>query len=247
MFPHSRIALLLLLLFLVANPRPVFASADDGAADSSSDSSSLLPSVPDGIAQVPTTLSKASRTSDTVASYFTGAITKPSPGRFSYWNEQVWQSAGTGWGRAAEYRLRLRGENYGGLLFSDTPTNGTLYVPGQKPFSWPVHRYEFDVLWTHQFVLATRRAIPYVTSGAGAIALNGGSGPTGSGWDRQAALVAGAGSDVRLSRLVTLRAGFTVDSIKAPTYCDQTYTSSRTVMVEPHIGVVWNLGMPHPQ
>jgi hypothetical protein len=88
--------------------------------------------------------------------------------------------------------------------------------------------------------------VPYVTAGAGAIALNGGSGPTGSGWDRQAALVGGAGSDVRLTRLITLRAGFTVDSFKALTYSDPTYRSTGTIMVEPRIGLVWGLGLPHP-
>jgi len=180
-----------------------------------------------------------------LATYITAAITKPSPGQFNYLNEKVWQSSGTGWGKAAEYRMKIRGNNYGGLLFSDTPTNGTLYVPGQKPFSWPVRRYEFDMLWTHEFEPLWRRAAPYVTSGAGAIALNGG--PTESGWDKQGALVTGAGSDIRLARFVTMRVGFTLDWLKASTYSDRTYRASGTVMAEPRIGFVWGLGMPRPR
>ena len=202
-------------------------------------------------------ISNASRSPDrasysnTVASFLGAAITKPSPGRFTYVKQEAWQSNGTGWGESAEYRMRIRGGNFGGILFSETPTNGTLYVPGQKPFSWPIRRYEFDVLWTHEFscahelLCAHGRAVPYVTSGAGAIALDGG--PAESGWDKQAALVAGAGSDVRLTRFVTLRAGFTLDSFKASTYSDRRYRASDTVMVEPRIGLVWGLGMPHPR
>jgi len=181
----------------------------------------------------------------TLAAYATASITKPSPGQFDYAiRVKAWQTNGTGWGRSAEYRLKIRGGNYGGILFSDTPTNATLYVPGQKPFTWPMRRYEFDALWTYQFAPVHHRAVPYVTSGAGGIALNGGSAE--SRWDRQAALVAGAGSDVRLSRLITMRVGFTLDALKASTYSDQRYRSTGTVMVEPRIGFVWGLGLPHP-
>lgn len=176
----------------------------------------------------------------TLALYTTASITKPSPGEFNYSPKvKAWQTNGTGWGRSAEYRMKIRGGNYGGILFSETPSNATLYVPGQKPFTWPIRRYEFDVLWTHQFAPVLHRAAPYVTSGAGAIALNGGS--RESGWDRQAVLVAGAGSDVQLSRLISLRVGFTVDFLKASTYSDRQYRSTGTVMVEPRIGLVWSL------
>jgi hypothetical protein len=181
----------------------------------------------------------------TLATYITGAITKPSPGQ-SIYGVKLWQANGTGWGRAAEYRRKIRGRNYGGILFSDTPTNSTLYVPGQARYSWPIHRYEFDILWTYEFASVLHRVVPYVTSGAGAIVLNGGSTGIHSGWDRQAALVGGAGSDVRLSRFITLRAGFTMDSLKASTYSDPTYHSTATIMVEPRIGLVWDFGLPHP-
>jgi hypothetical protein len=188
---------------------------------------------------------EALSSNQTLAAYATASITKPSPGQFDYAERvKAWQTNGTGWGRSAEYRMKIRGGNYGGILFSDTPTNATLYVPGQNPFTWPIRRYEFDVLWTYQFAPVHHRAVPYVTSGAGAIALNGGT--TESGWDGQAALVAGAGSDVRLSRLITMRVGFTMDSLKASTYSDQRYRSTGTVMVEPRIGFVWGLGVPHP-
>ena len=90
------------------------------------------------------------------------------------------------------------------------------------------------------------RVVPYFTSGAGAIALNGSSTGIHSGWDRQAALVGGAGSDVRLSRLITLRAGFTMDAFKASTYSDRNYRSTGTVMVEPRVGLVLGFGAPHP-
>ena len=178
--------------------------------------------------------------SQTLAAYLTASITKPSPGQFNYATKiKAWQTNGTGWGRSAEYRMKIRGGNYGGILFSDTPTNATLYVPGQKPFTWPIRRYEFDVLWTYQFAPVLHRAAPYVTSGAGGIALNGGT--KESGWDKQAALVAGAGSDVRLSRFITLRVGLTMDFLKASTYSDRQYRSTGTVMVEPRIGFVWDL------
>ena len=186
---------------------------------------------------------EAAGCNQTLVTYITGSITKPSPGQ-SIYGVKAWQTNGTGWGTSAEYRMKIRGRNYGGILFSDTPTNSTLYLPG--PFSWPIRRYEFDVLWTHEFAPVRHRVVPYVTAGAGAIALNGGSTGIHSGWDRQAALVGGAGSDVRLSRLITLRAGFTMDSFKASTYSDRTYRSTGTIMVEPRIGLVWGFGLPHP-
>ena len=189
---------------------------------------------------------EAANSHQTLATYIAGSITKPSPGQTIY-GVKLWQTNGTGWGKAAEYRRKIRGRNYGGILFSDTPTNSTLYLPRQEPFiSWPIRRYEFDVLWTHEFAPVRHRLVPYVTSGAGAIALNGGCGSNRSGWDRQAALVGGAGSDVRLSRRITLRAGFTMDSFKASTYSDRTYRSTGTIMVEPRIGLVWGFGLPHP-
>jgi hypothetical protein len=188
---------------------------------------------------------EASSSHQTLATYIAGSITKPSPGASPTTTE--WQTNGTGWRISAEYRRKIRGRNYGGILFSDTPTNSTLYLPRQAPFiSWPIRRYEFDVLWTHEFAPVRHRLVPYVTSGAGAIALNGGSTGIHSGWDRQAALVGGAGSDVRLSRRITLRAGFTMDSFKASTYSDPTYRSTGTVMVEPRAGLVWGFGLPHP-
>jgi hypothetical protein len=189
-------------------------------------------------------LGEAAASNQTFATYIAGSITKPSPGQSIY--GVIWQTNGTGWGTSAEYRMKIRGRNYGGILFSHTPTNSTLYEPGREPFSWPIRRYEFDVLWTHEFAPVRHRVVPYVTSGAGAIALNGGSTGTHSGWDRQAALVGGAGSDVRLSRLITLRAGFTMDSFKASTYSDPAYRSTGTIMVEPRIGLVWGFGLPHP-
>lgn len=195
-----------------------------------------------GIAEVST----APRTNQTLAAFVSSAITKPSPGVFNYpIPMKAWQANGTGWGRSAEYRRRLWGRNFAGLLYSDTPTNSTLYVPRQKPFTWPMHRYEIDVLWTREFATIANRLTPYLTSGGGGIALNGYSNE--SGWDKQAALVAGAGSDVRISRFITLRAGFTLDTLKASTYSDRFYTSRWTVMVEPRIGFVWALGMPRPQ
>ena len=186
----------------------------------------------------------AAGSNQTFATYLAGSMTKPSPGQ-SIYGVKSWQTNGTAWGRSAEYRMKIRGRNYGGILLSDTPTNSTLYLPG--PFSWPIRRYEFDVLWTHEFAPVRHRVVPYVTAGAGAIALNDGSTGIHSGWDRQAALVGGAGTDVRLSRLITLRAGFTMDSLKASTYSDPTYRSTGTIMVEPRIGLVWGFGLPHPR
>jgi hypothetical protein len=188
--------------------------------------------------------SEPARSSQTLAVYVVGAITRPSSGQFSN-GEKITQTNGTGWGRSAEYRTRIRGRNYGGILFSDTPTNSTLYFSGLKPFTWPIRRYEFDLLLTHEFAPVLHRMVPYVTSGVGAIALNGGS--TESGWDRQAALVVGGGGDLQLSRAIILRAGFTVDGLKASTYSDQTYRSTPTIMVAPRIGLVWNFGLPSSQ
>jgi len=179
----------------------------------------------------------------TLTTYITGSITKPSPGQFNYSNTKSWQTNGTGWGTSAEYRKKIWGSNYGGVLFSDTPTNSTLYFSWRKPYSWPIRRSEFDILWTYEFAPVRHRFVPYVTSGAGAIALNGGA--SQSGWDHQAALVGGAGSDVRLSRMFTLRVGFTMDWLKASTYSDPTYRSAPTVMVGPRIGLVWGFGLPH--
>lgn len=189
---------------------------------------------------------EAASSYQTFATYIAGSITKPSPGQANGYSGTIWQTNRTGWGKSAEYRRKIRGRNYGGILFSNTPTNSTIYVPGQERYSWPMQRYEFDVLWTHEFAPVRHRVVPYVTSGAGAIALNGGSTGVHSGWDRQVALVGGAGSDVRLSRFITCRAGFTVDSFKASTYSDPTYRSTRTVMVEPRIGLVWGFGWPRP-
>ncbi len=176
---------------------------------------------------------EAANSNQTLATYIAGSITKPSPGQFNSLSFKTWQTNGTGWGKSAEYRRKIRGRSYGGILFSDTPTNSVLYVPGLEPNSWPIHRYEFDVLWTHEFAPVHHRVVPYVTSGAGAIVLNGGSTGIHSGWDRQAALVGGAGSDVRVSRFITLRAGFTMDSFKASNYSDRNYRSTGTIMIEP--------------
>ena len=181
----------------------------------------------------------------TLAAFVTSSITKPSPGLFNYpIPMKAWQTNGTGWGRSVEYRKKIWGRNFGGLLYSDTPSNGTLYVPRKMPFTWPVRRYEFDILWTHEFAQARHRVVPYLASGVGAIALNGHANQ--SGWDGQAALVAGAGSDIQLTRLITLRAGFTLDGLKASTYSDQRYRSDYTVVVEPRIGFVWDFGFPRP-
>jgi hypothetical protein len=192
-------------------------------------------------------LGEAATSNQTLATYIAGSITKPSPGQFNYNSVKSRQTNGTGWGESSEYRMKIRGRNYGGILFSDTPTNSTVYVRRQEPDTWPIRRYEFDVLWTHEFAPVRHRVVPYVTSGAGAIALNGGKGGSNkSGWDRQAALLGGVGSNVRLSRLITLRAGFTMDSFKASTYSDRSYRSTGTIMVEPRIGLVWGFGLPHP-
>lgn len=243
MVRRSRCVFLLFAVLLVMTS-PGLAADDD-----SSSSSSVPAGLPlaEGIAQVPQRVKAGPfTTSDTVTTYLTGAITKPSTGRFSYWPQKtIWQTNGTGWGHAAEYRMRVRGENYAGVLFSDTPTNSTLYVPGQKPFTWSIHRYECDFLWTRQFIWLHGKALPYVSGGTGAILLNGGR--SESGWDGQGAIVGGAGTDARLSRLVTLRLGFTLDSLRASTYSDRSYRSSWTVMVEPRAGIVWNFGMPHPR
>jgi hypothetical protein len=180
----------------------------------------------------------------TFAAYATVSITKPSPGQYDYASVlKDWQTNGTGWGTSAEYRRKIRRKDYGGILYSDTPTNSTLYERGQKPFSWPIHRYEFDVLLTREFAPVRHRVVPYVTSGAGVMVFDG---HVSSGWNAQAAFVAGAGSDVRLSRLITMRAGFTTDVFKASTYSDAFYHSTATVMVEPRIGFVWAFGLPHP-
>jgi hypothetical protein len=197
----------------------------------------------DAIESPATEAPKTVGANQTIAGFFTAAITKPSPGRFNYGIPMnAWQTNGTGWGRSAEYRKKIWRRNFIGVLFSDTPTNATLYVPRQKPFTWPIRRYEFDVLMTHEFAQLRHRVVPYLASGAGAIALNGHADE--SGWDKQAALVAGAGSDVRLWRAITLRAGFTVDGFKASTYSDQRYSGSYTVMVEPRIGFVYDFGFP---
>jgi hypothetical protein len=71
---------------------------------------------------------EAASSNQTLATYIAGSITKPSPGQ-SIYGVKSWQTNGTGWGRSAEYRMKIRGRNYGGILFSDTPTNSTLYVP----------------------------------------------------------------------------------------------------------------------
>lgn len=176
--------------------------------------------------------------------YMGGAITKPSPGHFYYAQVvNAWQTNGTGWGRSAEYRVRIHANHYGGLMFSETPSNGTLYMPGQRPFSWFIRRYECDVLWAREFTPIFHRATPYITAGGGAIVLNGGK--TESGWDRQAAIVSGAGSDLQLGHRIRIRAGFTTDILKASTYSDRFYRSSWTVMVEPRIGFVYNFESPH--
>jgi len=92
----------------------------------------------------------AAGSNQTFATYLAGSMTKPSPGQ-SIYGVKSWQTNGTAWGRSAEYRMKIRGRNYGGILFSDSPTNSTLYLPGQVRYSWPMRRYEFDILWTHEF------------------------------------------------------------------------------------------------
>ena len=189
--------------------------------------------------------SDAAAGGQTITNYILGSMTKPSPGLFVH-GPNIRQTNGTGWGGSTEYRRKIHGRNYGGILFSDTPTNSSLYLPMHQQLTWRIRRYECDVLLTHEFTPLHHRVIPYVTMGAGAIALDGGSTETHSGWDRQAAVVGGGGGDVHLSRLITLRAGLTMDAFKASTYSDPNYRSTDTIMVQPRIGLVWGFGVPHP-
>jgi hypothetical protein len=173
-------------------------------------------------------------------------FTKPSPGEFvSGWNAgtHIVQTNRAGIGQSLEYRRWLWGSNGGSLVYTRTPTDSKLSLPGNAFDIWPITRSEFDLLFTRQLThLASRRFSPYGQAGAGAIVLNGGK--TESGLDRQFAYVAGAGADFKMPWRARLRIGFTTDFLKASTYSDQTYRSSWTAMVSPRIGFVLPIGRP---
>jgi hypothetical protein len=168
------------------------------------------------------------------------SFTRPSPGEFvSGWNAgtRITQASRAGVGQSLEYRYFLRGNSSAGLLYSRTPTDSKLIVPGSPLNIWPLSRNEFDLLFTRRLrPLAHGILLPYGAAGGGAIVLNGGA--SESGLDRQAAFVAAGGGDIRVSRQLRLRIGLTADILKASTYSDPTYRSSWTVMAQPKVGFV---------
>jgi hypothetical protein len=173
-------------------------------------------------------------------------FTKPSPGEFvSGWNAgtHIVQTNRAGIGQSLEYQRWLWGSNSGSLVYTRTPTNSKLSLPGNSFDIWPITRSEFDLLFTRQLTrLASRRFSPYGQAGAGAIVLNGGK--TESGLNGQFAYVAGAGADIKVPWRARLRIGLTTDFLKAPTYSDRTYRSSWTAMASPRIGFVLPIGRP---
>lgn len=173
-------------------------------------------------------------------------FTKSSPGEFvSGWNAgtHIVQASRAGVGQSLEYRRLLWGNNSGSFVYTRTPTDSKLILPGNSFDIWPITRSELDLLFTRPLKRpASHGFSPYVSAGAGAIVLNGGK--SESGLDRQFAFVLGAGQDVAVASRFRLRIGFTADILKASTYSDQTYRSSWTAMAVPRIGLVMPIGRP---
>jgi hypothetical protein len=183
-----------------------------------------------------------------LAAYTTANITRPSAGRFvAGWNAgtDIVQASRAGIGTSLEFRRWVGRGFSAGLLYSRTPTNSKLLVPGCPPLIWAISRNEFDVLLTRQFKpVISGKIAPYATAGGGAILLDGNA---ASGLDRQVAYVVGGGSDLKIPLGMRMRVGLTTDILKASTYSDVTYRSSWTTMVEPRFGFVIPLGLPTPR
>lgn len=102
---------------------------------------------------------------------------------------------------------------------------------------WAITRNELDLLWIRR--LRSGRVEPFIQAGFGAIVLNGG---IASGLDRQFALVAGVGADLRISSHLAFRYGVNLDFLRASNFSDTNYKGGRTFIVEPKFGLVWGFG-----
>jgi hypothetical protein len=153
---------------------------------------------------------------------------------------------------AASYLEMWRANNGIVVGGSYTRTDSELRLPsGPVRFdSWILQRYKLDALFEHRF-LRGRRVNPYVGAGGFMTVLWGGNAPAHSGvncsgWDVLGGWSVPAGATIHLSRQLQLRTGVLVGAGKASTYGDQTYTSSRTFMFEPELGLVFGLKGHHP-
>lgn len=179
-----------------------------------------------------------------------GQYTRPSPGLFPAANLHIQQKMpATGPSRVAEF-CRDIGSNIGCLQYIVTPTESTLMTPTGS-VAWPVADNNFNL--TLHFPLrplAGMRFLPWLTLGAGAIALNGGKtsrdqpGAIGSGWNGQGDILAGAGFDRRLRPSLGLRLDVAIIGLKQSGFSDVTYRSAYTAKVQIALGTVYYWGTP---
>jgi hypothetical protein len=165
----------------------------------------------------------------------TGNFTKTTTGT-SDSGYRVYQSsrAAAGGGIGYEHWWKNNGVS---ALYSQTPTNSKLMsTTGQgKPDIWSLERYEWAILYKRKFYSSSRIS-PYVGSGGMGTILDGGK---ASGYDKQFGVAVTSGIDLRLTPRFAARSGVMLDFIKASTFSDKTYSAEQTIMVEPHLGLVW--------
>jgi hypothetical protein len=124
--------------------------------------------------------------------------------------------------------------NAASLSYTATPTDSKLSSKYGVTPRWGITRNEFDVSWVRR--IRKGRISPYAMTGIGAILLNGGK---ESGLDRQFAIIAGTGSDIRVSSNIRFRCGLNVDFLRASNFSDRNYRGGRTLILQPKFGFVW--------
>lgn len=158
-----------------------------------------------------------------------------------------WQTEKFGFGGGGDWEVW---KHNNGLVVggSFTRSAAELYArPGNNlQYTWNLYRYKANALYEHRFS-STKAFSPYAGIGGFMIVLWGGnapahSGANASGWDVLGGVATSFGIVSRLSSRLSLKTGTLVDSGKASTYGDPTYTASRDLRVEPQVGLVFRFG-----
>jgi hypothetical protein len=146
------------------------------------------------------------------------------------------QSSRAAAGLSVEYSQWWR-NNALSIAYTISPTDSKIIYSYGFRDQWAITRNELDLSWIRR--LRRGKVEPFIQAGLGAIVLNGGR---ASGLDRQFALVAGVGADLRVSSHVAFRYGLKLDFLRASNFSDTNYKGGRTFIVEPKFGLVWRFG-----
>ena len=105
---------------------------------------------------------------------------------------------------------------------------------------WGMTRQELNGGYVRTWQRRESPVTSYAKVGAGVFITNGGWAPGGVvGLDNQFEIVTEGGTDIRLTKGLSLRSGCAFHFYRAPNFSDPQYRGGRTVMVEPRIGITW--------